>query len=401
MFKNIDTCLKWLENRRIKRNYNDFKPLINDLKLTFNDFKIIHITGTNGKGSIINFIKDALMVSGFKVGTFTSPHNITHLDRIRIDDINVDEDFFLNYINNNYQFIIEHNLSMFEIDFLIMYEYFKINKIDYALIEVGIGGLLDYSNVLENTMISIISNVSKDHLEILGNNKTAILKQKLGIVKPNSTVISGVNESYLRKIVKKDAQLKNSEVYFVEKIKHKQFYYQDILFDLEKLPYYQLSNVSVSLKCLEIIALKINFKFDYLKISNKFKDFKWILRYEILKENPLIIIDGAHNKDGVLALKKELMALKKKVTIIFSALENKDYLGMIESLSDVCDRIIVTTFKNKYNLTLNKIKSFGKIKTIKYFHKAYQSVKDDSEVIVFCGSLYFASEVRKYFVEGK
>ncbi|MBQ1447735.1 MAG: folylpolyglutamate synthase/dihydrofolate synthase, partial [Erysipelotrichaceae bacterium] len=140
-FNNIDDCLNWVMSQKsYKGDILNFRKCMAEFGNKQDRLKVIHVAGTDGKGSTVHFIMDALMALGYKVGTLQSPHLLTHLDRIRINDRYIDEKYFLDKVNGNYDYFIEHRFSMFDIDYFIMTDYFLDNNVDYAVIEVGLGG---------------------------------------------------------------------------------------------------------------------------------------------------------------------------------------------------------------------------------------------------------------------
>ena len=187
MFTSIEDAIEWIVTDKARfRNLDEFRQILHETGDPQDDFYTIHVTGTNGKGSTINYLCDLLMSQGFKVGTFTSPHYVTHLDRIRVNGNNIPEDRFLEILNHDYDMFVSEKLSTLQMDFMIMCEHFKREKVDIAIVEVGIGGRLDYTNVFHNTKLSIIASVGYDHMEKLGNTLEEICKDKCGIIKEDS-----------------------------------------------------------------------------------------------------------------------------------------------------------------------------------------------------------------------
>ena len=178
MFVNIEEALAWIMNKR-NNNYSfeHFKKVAEDFGNIQDKLKMVHVAGTDGKGSTVNYLADLLISQGFKVGTFTSPHYVTHLDRIRINGSNIPDQDFLKLLNKNYDFFIENDLSMFEMDYLLMAEYFYEEKVDYAVVEVGLGGRLDSTNIVKSPLLEIITTIGYDHMDRLGNTLTEICRE--------------------------------------------------------------------------------------------------------------------------------------------------------------------------------------------------------------------------------
>lgn len=396
MFKNIDDCLSWVMKRKGKGNLSNFKKIMNLLNNPQDTFKSIHIAGTNGKGSTIAYLKKALVNSGFMVGSFQSPHFQTHLDRIRINENNISAEFFLKSVNNYYQLIVDYNLNMFEIDFMIMACYFKDLKVDYALIEVGLGGRFDSTNCLKKPLITVITNISLDHIELLGSSIYQIAYEKAGIIKQDGIVISFCRNDIVDRIILNCAHFKNNQFIKIDEFNklNNSYKINDVLFEVKNDVAYQLDNSFLALKILEVIAKIDNFKIDYKHISQVFKEVLWKGRFQILKENPRVIIDGAHNEAGIKAL---ISSIKDNdVAFIFSAMMDKDYLKMLNILKKNAKKIYLTSFENERNFKLKNFKNSSIIKIEKDYKQAYLEAIKKYKTIIFCGSLYFISEVYKY-----
>ncbi len=214
MFTAINEALDWIMSRRSNHySFAHFKEVCHKLGDPQNDLYVIHVAGTDGKGSTCKFLSDLLLSQGFKVGMLSSPHYLTHLDRIRLNGENITDEAFLDILNHYYDFFVENGLSMFEMDYLIMAEYFRREKVDFAVIEVGMGGRLDSTNVVDDTKLSIITSIGFDHMNDLGDTLEAICKEKCGIIKNDSQVLIGrLNES-CRQIVRETCEERNCRFY--------------------------------------------------------------------------------------------------------------------------------------------------------------------------------------------
>ena len=394
MFTRTDEALKWImERRNTRRTFDDFKKICHSLGDPQTDFYTIHVAGTDGKGSTVSYLCDLLMSQGYKVGTFTSPHYLTHLDRIRVDRRNIDEESFLKIINRNYDLSVENDLSMFEIDFLIMCEYFRQEKIDIAIVEVGLGGRLDYTNVIDNTKLSIITTIGYDHMDRLGDTLEEICEEKCGIIKNDSKVLIGHLDENCRRIVKQHVDQKHCELYELKEytdLGERRFRFHDHEYELSSYASYQLHNASLALYALEIIAEDVGINIDQEAASKALRSSVWHCRFEIIHEDPRVILDGAHNIHGIQALCESFDRLEGSKSIIFSALKRKEYRKMIETLKEHCDRLIVTSFENKDVIDLNELNDF---ETEPDYQKAFEKVFCDYDNILICGSLYFMSDV--------
>lgn len=402
MFKDIRVCLQWVMSRKNKHNYDTFKNVMKTRQKLIKSLRFVHVTGTNGKGSVVSFMRDGLNALGLKVGTFQSPHFLTHLDRIRIDNVNIEEEKFLEYVNKNYEFILEHELNMFEIDFLVMCEYFVSEKVDLAIVEVGIGGRKDYTNVILNPLLCVITTIGFDHQNKLGNTISKIAYEKAGIIKEKTNLLVGDVCIEAFEVIKRCALEKNVEV---QKISPHINYldnaivFKGVSFGFEDIAKYQLYNLAISITGIEIITRILNIDLDLLKVQEKIKHSKWLGRFEIISKKPLVIIDGAHNIEGIKALINSLSKVKKPIGIIFSALEHKNYLDMLKELENFCDFLFLTQFNFENCIDVNKVEIFGKIKIEKDYRVALEKSLKLANTTVFCGSLYFLSDIYDYLKE--
>lgn len=394
MFTDIEEAVSWITSIRNKDySFEGFKQLCEELGNPQDGFYTIHVAGTDGKGSTVNYLRALLMSLGFKVGTFTSPHYVTHLDRIRINDVNIKEEVFLRILNQNLDLFKRNSLSMFEMDYLIMCQYFREEKIDYALIEVGLGGRLDCTNAVNDTKLSIITTIGYDHMERLGNTLEEICKEKCGIIKDYSKVLIGdLNES-CKEIVRQTAEQHHSRFYEKEPyvdLGERKFLFKGKEYQLASYANYQKHNASLALQALNIIAEDNGFTVDDHKTKEALMNTIWHCRFEIVKENPRVILDGAHNIHGIQALAESFDRFSGSKCIIFSALKRKEYRKMADLLKEHTDRLIITTFPNSEVIDL---KEFSDYETETDYQKAIAEAIKSYDNILICGSLYFMSEV--------
>ena len=192
MFTEVDQALEWVMSRHgHSHDPEEMKQILAEAGSPQNTFGTVHAAGTNGKGSFVNYLSDILISQGRKTGMFTSPHLISHLDRIRIDGKWIPGETFMAYLNRYYDLITEQNLSMFEIDVLIAFSWFRDEHVDIAVIECGLGGRYDSTNVLDKPELSVITTVGFDHMERLGDTLGKIAWQKAGIIRDDSRILAG------------------------------------------------------------------------------------------------------------------------------------------------------------------------------------------------------------------
>lgn len=381
MFNDIKSAINYIESRRVKRTFEQFQDIVYRYKFNVSQKNMIHVAGTNGKGSTVNYIKEILMSHGYTVGTFTSPYMIVHNDRICVNGKMIDDDKLLLIINELEEIIERENLSMFEIDVLIMLRYFDELDLDYRIIETGIGGLYDKTNVIDS-ICSVITNIGYDHQFMLGDSLDKIAKHKAGIIKFNKPCFTTENNQELIQIFKQICNEKNSQLYLCSTDNFNypyNFSYLSNNYQLLKGGSYQVKNALLAINvCDYLIDLDTNL------VQKALNNFCFPGRFEKIGN---IYLDGAHNIDGIMALKQTLYDQKiNDVGIIFCALGDKDEVEMLKLLDDY--PIYLASFEDErlnssalnYRLVLDQV--IGK----------YQN-------IVFTGSLHFISEVRKYLVK--
>jgi dihydrofolate synthase/folylpolyglutamate synthase len=396
-FDNIDDCLNWVMSQKsYKGDIFNFRKCMAELGNKQDRLKVIHVAGTDGKGSTVHFIMDALMALGYKVGTLQSPHLLTHLDRIRINDQYIDEKYFLDKVNENYDYFVEHRFSMFDIDYFIMTDYFLDNNVDYAVIEVGLGGRLDSTNVINNTLLSIITTIGYDHMDRLGNTLEEIVREKCGIIKQDSHTLIGKLAPNLVDIVRDTCKSLNNTLYQVkgyEYIAKRHFRYRDQEYHISSFALYQMENASLAIEAIYTLASLEGFEIDFEKLKQGIASSMWLGRFEVINEDPLVIIDGAHNAHGMRALVDSLRQLPKPIVCVFSALKDKEYLKMLEMLKNEVEEITITTFENYRIYDVHSIPEDKMIKVEDDYLKAINDAIDTKKTVIICGSLYFISEV--------
>lgn len=389
MFKTDTEAISFIEKRIIKSSFEEYQKKLIKHNIPTSNIKFIHVTGTNGKGSTVNFLSHFLMQKGYKIGTFTSPYMVSYHDRICINDKPISGKDLLDIVNRYYDMIIEENLSKFEIDVLIMLVYFHEQNIDYGIIEVGIGGLNDKTNVI-SSCLSLITNIGYDHMPSLGSTLEEVSYQKAGIIKPNSCVITTEKRQNCLDVISSYAKSKNAKMISVNPPKlidyPLKFNYLDYEIDLKDRPLYQVNNICLALTALNELGVLLNDK----EIEEAINQSFWPGRYE--KINERVIVDGAHNIDGINALIETLELEKEPIVIIFSALKDKDYPLMIEKLSKKY-LVYLTIFEDERKIDINELRDYPHV--FNNFNDAYDAALKLDRKIIVTGSLHFISEVRK------
>lgn len=418
---NINEALNYIYSFMGKKNLhkNSFNH-INNVKEILNilgykqTFKIIHITGTKGKGSTTLVLSNMLKSAGYKTASFVSPHIINVRERIAINNQWISEEDFTN-ITKKIKNILEenkiYNITVFEIFTIIGLYYFYIQNVDYACIEVGIGGKLDCTNIVDSS-ISVITSISYDHMEILGNTIEEITEQKAGIIKENSLVVSAAQEKESINIIEKISKEKNSKLYVFKKDfdvdiisntnKILEFNYieneKKYKFETTLLGEHQSENISLAFKTFTLL---INNEKLYYKSIDSIKNFSINARLTFVQRNPDIIIDGAHNSKSLFRILKTIYKWYDYLIILFAPLSEKDIKGMCDILKNSNAFIIVSSPNTNYKendsyKTYQFLKERDNIIHIENFNEAIKYMqklsKEKNIPALVIGSLYSASD---------
>lgn len=282
--------------------------------------KCIHVAGTNGKGSTSHMLASILMEAGYKTGLYTSPHLKDFRERIKIDGREIPEDFVVDFIKKHKSFFESHDLSFFEMTVGLAFDYFKKEDIDIAVIETGLGGRLDSTNII-TPLLSVITNIGLDHTQFLGNTLELIAKEKAGIIKPGIPVVIGEYTPETRPVFIKATEC-NSDIYFAS-----DSITENYPSDLQGN--YQASNKKTVLQAIHILQQGNAFKISADNIRSGFMNVvkKTGLqgRWQQLKENPKVICDTAHNKHGLeMVMKQVLESSFEQLHMVIGVVNDKD-----------------------------------------------------------------------------
>ncbi|MEE9350585.1 MAG: folylpolyglutamate synthase/dihydrofolate synthase family protein [Flavobacteriaceae bacterium] len=284
----------------------------------------IHVAGTNGKGSTSHLIASVLQESGLKVGLYTSPHLKDFTERIRINGKPMRKNCVINFVKRNKEFLEKQGLSFFEMTVGMAFDNFSKNKVDIAVIEVGLGGRLDSTNII-NPLVSVITNIGIDHTQFLGTTLPEIAFEKAGIIKQNTPVIIGEKQEAVLKVFEKIAKNNNSIVTFASDLK------TDLKTDLKGD--YQTHNVKTaiaSIRELQEQGFKITKQHIKRGLLNVVENTSLLGRWQILKKDPKVICDTAHNKEGLYYVMKQLLALDyEDLHIVLGVVSDKELDGIL------------------------------------------------------------------------
>ena len=393
--------------QRKNRGYglDHFKQYMASLGNPQNRLRSIHIAGTNGKGSTTNDIRSILQAAGYKVGSFTSPFMITHLDRIRINNQDIREEAFLGITNRYYDSWMEWDLSMFEIDMCIAVFYYLEEQVDFCVFETGLGGRKDATNILQ-PLVSVITNIGMDHMEFLGDTLEKIAKEKAGIVKEGIDLITAEDKECCLQVFQKHTASAHAQCIKAGEISNIQETADGLSFDYGNLKdvalygkaRYQCRNAALAIEVCLYLQRQGHIRLTEVQLRTGLHQAVWIGRFETISKEPLIILDGAHNADGIHALCETLKQMED-VQVLFSVLKDKNFEAMLQELETVCGEILVVPFYNERALDVRLLEGRKHIHLMESYERAIPHALQKVKPLVITGSLYFISDVRKYLIE--
>lgn len=385
------------------------------------DLKVIHVAGTNGKGSVSRYIYEILRASGYKVGIYTSPYLQVFNERIEYDGEYI-SDNDLKRLTDLVTSVADDKVTKFDIITAIMFKYFEEKKPNFVILEVGLGGRLDSTNIVEKPLVSIITSIAMDHMERLGNTIEEIAEEKAGIIKENVPVVSGVINGKAKNVILQKANLMNSCFidaadinYNIEKadVKGSVFNINNFLSEsfngisISMIGEYQVRNSITAIAAIELLRKQCIIKVEQEDLYKGLARAKNMGRFEVLKTDPYYIVDGAHNAEGIEAFCDTIKTnfKNKKLLIVAGFLEDKDVRRMLQILCSLkadfiaseansCRKMDCKILNSKMrDIGLNTLFS-GSVSDVV---KKISDFDSDYDVICFVGSLYMIGEVRGYY----
>lgn len=380
--------------------------------------KFVHVAGTNGKGSTCNMIAKVLEAAGYKTGLFTSPYIIDFRERMQINSQMIPEDELANLVTDMKPIVDDLSKkgiepTEFEIITAVAFQYFLNNGCDIVVLEVGLGGLLDSTNIIKQSEVSVICSISLDHTDILGDTLLKIAEQKCGIFKEGGRVVGYPQpdftvERYIKEQAKKmNCSYMHSELGKIrllrEEIDGSTIIYAGCTFKIPLTGKHQIYNFSTAIAAIN--TLKQNgWEISMQQMIEGISKLKMPARNEIISTNPLVMIDGGHNPEGVdaLCLTLKTYCKDKKIIAVFGMMKDKDYSYCVKNLAPLCSRIYTTTPSNPRALPAKELAAAvkpycAKVKAVDDYAKAYEKalkkVEDDGMILI-CGSLYLASDIK-------
>ena len=429
---NYEESLKYIENTHkfgIKLGLDSTGKLLELLGNPQDNLNVIHVAGTNGKGSVCSFISNILKEEGYKVGLYTSPYLETFTERIRVNGENIPEEDvarIITLIKDKIDIMISEGYSSpteFEIVTAMAFYYYNEKNMDYVVLEVGLGGRYDSTNVIKNPLVSVLVSISLDHIGVLGDTIGKIAYEKAGIIKENGTAIVYKQVKEAENIIKEVCEKQNAkyiEVNFDDVLVKKSDIYSQVYdctimdekfdnIEIKLIGEHQVNNSIVALNVVKFLRDNKNINISNESIKNGLLTTKWPGRIEKIMENPMFIIDGAHNEDGAKSLSKALEKNfpNKKLTMLIGMLADKDIDSVLEILMPKFNKVITTTPDSDRAISAEELKNkiskyVDDVVSIKDIDKAVRYTLDNSnedDVIISAGSLYLIGEVRTLLKE--
>lgn len=423
----IEEAIAWIHSRQkfgSRPGLDRVQALLNKVDNPEKKISVIHIAGTNGKGSTVAYLRSILMEAGITVGSFTSPYIEEFNERIAIDTKPIPDSELIHYVEKYQPIVAELDqdppiggITEFEILTAVMLDYFAEKKVDVAVVEVGLGGLLDSTNVVE-PILTAITTIGYDHMDVLGDTLHEIAQQKAGIIKENIPVVTGkIGKGPLIEIVEKAVTetakiYRYGEEYQVDYLRPDTTWGELFNFTDEagkltalKVPLlgrHQVENAGVAIELFHLYCEQQGLPFEEKTIQKGLAKAHWPARMEKISDEPLIVMDGAHNGH---AMKRLVENVKREfrgytIKILFSALETKDVDRMLALLSDIPNaRIYLTTFEYPKALDLSRFdKLDSRFEVVSLWQFGLGELLEDmgsDDLLLITGSLYFVSEVRQ------
>ncbi len=389
------------------------------------DLKCIHVAGTNGKGSTTTFIGEILKNAGFKVGIYTSPHFVSFTERITINSIPIPEVEVAKIISEKILPVIKilpSHPTYFEIATALAFLYFAQEKVDFAVLEVGLGGRLDATNVV-TPLVSVITSIGLEHQDVLGETIEKIAGEKAGIIKQGVPVVTSAHQPEVLKVIEKVAKLKDAKLYQVGRdikfvIKqfpansnsNYQFSVKGILkeycgLQTSLLGYHQVINAAVAISAIEVLQKQYGFKITTRDIKNGLLQARIRGRLELIKKAPYILLDGAHNPPSAAVLRKawDDYFSNMKLILVLGILQDKDVGGMVKELLQGNKNLkLVIITQPKINRSSAPAKIYDEVS--KYTNKIHirspvaegikyaEAIAESMDLICITGSLYTVAE---------
>jgi dihydrofolate synthase / folylpolyglutamate synthase len=433
MMSTYEEAVSWIHSRLklgIKPGLKRMEWFMEKLGHPERRLRAIHIAGTNGKGSTVWYLRNILNEAGYKVGTFTSPYVESFNERISVNGQPIDDQDLIKLVEKIKPLTEElektelGSPTEFEvITAMAIYYFAKINIPDFVIFETGLGGRLDSTNII-HPILTIITNVGFDHTHILGDSIQKIAFEKAGIIKPGVPLITAVEQPEAIQVLCEKAKDARSTIYRLGEeftITQHQSFNGGEQFSVET-PFIKFNDLTISMlgahqvKNAALAVMAANYLYMYYSLiieEEHIRDglikTKWIGRFEQLSENPHVIIDGAHNREGIVSLVQTVKSHleKKKIHVIFSALKDKNVDEMVCPLTEIAQSITFTSFSFPRAYSAEELYQvyFDQLKNISFEEDWRSAIETklkqltENETLLITGSLYFISEIRRFFTK--
>ena len=386
---------------------DNFDRFIKAIRFSFN-VPSIHIGGTNGKTSTANYLAAGYMGAGYKVGLFTSPYLYNSNEEIKINGQEITDDDFLAIFNQYKKEISKFNLSSFEVMTFVALSYFQNNGCQVAVIECGMGGEIDATNII-TPKLSIITSISLEHTDFLGYTISEITAQKAGIIKENVPILVPDLSEDAMTVIYETVKINNSRICYLSHYVHDEYHEDGYTFEygefgeikVKSLAKYSIQNCVIALEAISI--LKESLPFDPIQVRNGIKEAFIPCQTEVVNKSPLVIVDGAHNPEG---MKKfyDISLLKvtenKPIHVLFACSKDKNLSGLLAVVGETTNDLTITTFDSPKARGEDEFFLFAE--DYKYAPNPKELLKQKMEefpddCIVITGSEQFAAQMRKLF----
>ncbi len=365
------------------------------------NFKSIHVAGTNGKGSACAMLERILREAGFKTGLYTSPHLVSLNERIQANGLKIPEEELEERVLKLKKTMVEKNFQLTYFEFLtvLAFQFFSDKKIDFAVVETGMGGRLDATNVLQ-PLVSIITNIALEHTQHLGNTLEKIAFEKAGIIKENGVLVTTEKNKKILRLFKKTCGKKNSKFIAIKKPYKKS--------KVGLTGEHQFWNAALAFETAKILGKK--FKIPRSAVEKGIAKAEWPARFQVLRGKPLVVLDSAHNPAGAKALKKTMLAEfpSKKVLLVFGAASDKDISGIAREIVPLAREVFLASAKERGADTKILAREAKKYcKSVRAFESVGSAVeealKTKNEIVLITGSIFLIGEaipvIKAFFKE--
>lgn len=434
---NYQECLEWIHSIGrfgIKPGLERMNRIMELLDNPHRKLKVIHLAGTNGKGSTAAFLSRVLEEAGYRVGLYTSPYLEAFTNRMSINGRDIPGDRLVELVGEIKPLVEEISrdpslgqMTEFEVVTTLAFKYFADETPDFVIMEVGLGGRLDATNVVEDPLVAVITNIGLEHTEVLGDTIEKIAREKAGVIKEGASVVTAASKPEALQVIQEKCQEKRASLFDIRKnitwqkikssLEGQVFKYNNPAglsfheLNIALLGEHQVTNAVTAVAVLETIRNK-GVKIEPDTIKEGLKKTRWAGRLEVMSRDPLLIMDAAHNIDGVASLKKSLeeQITYHKLILVIGILGDKDLEAMLGEIVPLVDRLIITRPESPRAAPPERVALVAKNYTsgeivleesIPEAVKLALSLAGEGDLVLVSGSLYTISEARKAFLVAK